>query len=382
MTPLSRRRLIGGAAASNLLLAGSSTVFGSQANSKVTFGIIGTGGRGRYVGKIMSEDPNAQLVAICDLYPERLDLAKTHIPAAASAQSYKDLHELLARKDIDAVLIATPVFLHPEHFEAAARAGKHIYCEKPAGASVAGVLRMQKAAEAMDKSKTVAFGFQQRWSPEYLEVERMIRNGDLGDLTPMISFWIYGNSVFRKAEQPPLPWDEERIRHWGNYRETSGDIIVEQDCHGVDILNWYSQAHPLKAFGDGGRKARTYGDNMDHVNVTYEYPGGLKGWLIASQLPPRGYWDVKEQFFGTKASVEVARGYYAWTQAGNRTPFRKESKREITIDAVAKFFESIAAGKPYSMAKDAVESTLTSLLGRLAIDKRREVTWDELLKSA
>ena len=95
------------------------TAFAYQANSAVRFGIIGTGGRGQYVGTLMAKDPNARITAICDIYPDRIDAAKTKIPGADKAKTYRDYHELLNDKDIDAVLIATPVFLHPEHFEAA-----------------------------------------------------------------------------------------------------------------------------------------------------------------------------------------------------------------------------------------------------------------------
>ena len=381
MTKLTRRHALAGMAA-NFMIARPETAFGSQANSAVTFGIIGTGGRGRYVGTLMAKDPRARLAAICDIYPDRIDLAKTHVPGADATRVYKDYKELLARADIDAVLIATPVFLHPEHFEAAVKAGKHIYCEKPAGADVAGVKLLMRAGERADKSKTIAFGFQQRFSPEYLTAEKMLRSGQLGDLTLMMSYWIWGGNAFRKVEPSPYSPEEEKIRHWTWYKETCGDFIVEQDCHGVDVLNWFAEAHPLKAIGDGGRKARTYGDISDHVNVTYTYPDGLKGWLLGTQLPPKPYWDVKEQFFGTLGVIETARSYYTWFEAGKKEVTKVESKREITTDAVEAFFKSIVAGKPYSMALSSAEATLTSLLGRMAIEQRREVTWEEMMQSA
>src|SRR5581483_12406462 len=106
-------------------------------------------------------DPRARLVAICDIFPDRIDSAKTQIPGADKARVFRDNEELLNQSDIDAVLITSPVFRHPEHFEAAARARKHIYCEKPAGADVSGVKRLMRAAESADPSKTVQFGFQQ-----------------------------------------------------------------------------------------------------------------------------------------------------------------------------------------------------------------------------
>src|SRR5262249_2270199 len=126
MENISRRQILTGAASAAMIVA-PRTAFSYQANSKVVFGIIGTGGRGSYVGTHMANDANAKLGAICDIYPDKIDSAKTNIPGAADVKAYKDLNELLARPDIDAVLIATPVYLHPVHFEAAVKAGKHIY---------------------------------------------------------------------------------------------------------------------------------------------------------------------------------------------------------------------------------------------------------------
>ncbi len=380
MDTISRRGVLGGLAA-NAAWMTSKTALGSQAASAVSLGIVGTGGRGRYVGAIFARDPRARIAALCDIYPERIDMAKTQIPGADQARVYKDYRDLLAQSDIDAVLIATPVFLHPEHFEAAVKAGKHIYCEKPAAADVAGAKRVMRAAAQADKSKSIVFGFQQRFSPEYLAAEQILRSGQLGDLTLMISYWIWGGSAFRswKSQYPEQEW---KIRHWGIWKETSGDFIVEQDCHGLDVLNWFAQAHPVRAIGDGGRKARTFGDISDHANVIYEYPGGLKGWLLGTQLPPSGYWDVKEQFFGTLGVLETERTYYRWWKADEKKAVRVDSKREITIDAVEKFLESILSGKPMDMATAAAEATLTALLGRLAIERGRAVTWAEMMESA
>jgi len=380
MAKLTRRDALAGVAA-NFMIMKPETALGSQANSAVSFGVIGTGGRGRYVGTLMTKDPRARLAAICDIFADRIDQAKTQMPGADKVPAYKDYKELLAQPGIDAVLIATPVFLHPEQFEAAVNAGKHIYCEKPAGADVAGVKRLMRAAERMDKSKAVGFGYQQRFSPEYLAAEKMLRTGQMGELLLMISYWIWGGSAFRQVGPSPYPEEERKIRHWGAYKETSGDFIVEQDCHGLDVLNWFAEAHPLKAIGDGGRKARTFGDNTDHVCVIYEYPKGLKGWLLGAQLPPRAYWDVKEQFFGTLGVIETTRNDYTWTEAGKREGVTVKSKREITIDAVEAFFTAIVERKPFNMAISSAESTLTALLGRMAAEKRREVTWEEMMRS-
>ncbi|MBI4875354.1 MAG: Gfo/Idh/MocA family oxidoreductase [Acidobacteria bacterium] len=146
---MNRRQALAGLTA-NLTIVSPHTAFGSQANSAVAVGIIGTGGRGRYDGAFFAKDPRAQIAALCDLYPDQIDRAKTQIPAADSAKVFTRFQDLLAAPGIDAVVITTPVYLHPEHFEAAVQARKHIYCEKPAGASVTGVKRLLAAAEKAD----------------------------------------------------------------------------------------------------------------------------------------------------------------------------------------------------------------------------------------
>jgi len=377
MPKMTRRAALGGGA---LLLSKSRTAFGFQANSQVALGIIGTGGRGRYVGTLFANDPRVRVAALCDIYHDQIDRAKTEIPGVDRTPAFKNYQDLLARTDLDAVLIATPVFLHPEHFEAAIEARKHIYCEKPAGADVAGVKQLVRAAKRADASKVIQFGFQQRFSPEYLTALDILRSGQLGELLLMRSDWMLGGAALR-AFQSPYPAEEQRIRHWGAFRETSGDFIVEQDCHGLDILNWFAKSHPLKATGAGGRKKRAFGDNLDHLNVTFEYPDGLRGFLAATQLAVKHYWDVKEQFFGTEGILETERQYYKWHRAEDSDVVVK-SKREITIDAVEAFVSDVLAGKPRNMAFDAADSTFTSLLGRMAIETGHEVTWDEMLRSA
>jgi myo-inositol 2-dehydrogenase / D-chiro-inositol 1-dehydrogenase len=188
-----------------------------------------------------------------------------------------------------------------------------------------------------------------------------------------------------RASTPQLkPDTEERlIREWVRWKDTSGDFIVEQNCHGLDVLNWFAKNHPLKAVGAGGRRMREIGDNTDYANVTYTYPEGLIGWLLGTQLPPRLWWDVKEQFFGTQGVLEVERSYFGYMAANTKKEMEiTRSKREITIDAVEAFFQSIVDKKPFSMWKDSAESTLTAILGRMACELGREVTWEEMLASA
>lgn len=396
---MTRRSAITGAGA-GLMIVSPRTAFTAQANSAVSFGVIGTGGRGRYVGDFMAKTPGARLAAICDKYPDRIDLGKTHIQGADKVPAYRDLNELLGKADIDAVLIATPVYLHPEHFEAAVQSNKHIYCEKPAGADVAGCKRLLRAGEKANKQKTIQFGYQQRFSPEYLTAMKYLTDGRIGEMKLMMSYWVLGGTP-PKPPATPLPTkpanEDEKIRTWGRWEETSGGPIVEQDCHGVDTLNWFAMdVPPTKAWGTAGRRYPLAGGDWktDYHNIAFYYPNGLEGWLISIKHTA-GYRDVKEQLYGSLGLLETSRKYYKlhgpegdWRYPNaddlrDRSLIeRRDSPREITIDAVEAFFKSILEKKPYHMWKSAGESTLTAIMGRMAVHQRREITWAEMMKSA
>jgi predicted dehydrogenase len=375
------------------------TVFSAAANSTVGVGIIGTGDRGQYVGGHMGRDGRARVAAICDIFDDRIEQARKKVPGAADAKVYKDYRRLLDDKNVDAVYIATPVYLHPEMFEAAVAAKKHVYCEKPAGTNVAGVMRLMRAGRRAEPDRTIQFGFQQRFSPEYRKAHELVAAGALGEPRIMMSFWILGGIPSLNAPAGP-PWpklaeEERRIRMWTQWMELSGGDIVECDCHGLDTLNWFANAHPVKAVGQGGlRYPIYYGDvTSDHYNIIFSYPNGAEGYLLSARSTC-GFRDVKEQFFGSKGVLETARTYYklhgpiAASGLANDDKLDDTSliekvptKREITIDAVEAFFSSILEGKPRNMSQDAGISTLTSILGRMAYEFQREITWDEMLRN-
>ncbi|MFN7933891.1 MAG: Gfo/Idh/MocA family oxidoreductase [Bryobacteraceae bacterium] len=381
------------------LILSSATAFGSQANSAVRFGIIGTGGRGQYVGTLMAKDSSARITAICDKYADRIDGAKTKIPGADKATVYRDYHKLLGDPNVDAVLIATPVFLHPEHFEAAVLAKKHVYCEKPAGADVAGCKRILKAWEKRDPKKRIQFGFQQRFSSQYLKARSYLTSGKIGEMKLMMSYWVLGYlpPVKDNPQYLDLPADEQKLRRWASWNKLSGGPIVEQDCHGIDTINWFAKdVHPLSAVGRGGlRYPLAYGDwGTDHHDVIYTYPGGLEGWLISIKHTA-GYRDVKEQFYGSRGMLETSRSYMKLHGMTPDVRFKsaddlrdtslmekEESISDITGEATAIFFKGVLAGEALDMTKTSVESTLTAIMGRMAIETKREITWDEMLRSA
>jgi predicted dehydrogenase len=353
-------------------------VRGTAQNSAVRIGVIGAGSRGTYTSRIIAKDPRAKVVAVCDVVEEQISNAKSRIPAP-EARSFKNYPDLL-NSDVDAVLIATPVYLHPEHFEAAVKSGKHVYMEKPAGLDVAGCKRVMRIADAADRRQNITFGFQQRYGGVYVKAKQLLDSGSIGKIREVhgefLKFALSGD----EPVSPPPKTDEEKLRQWKLWRATFGEVIVETYVHNLDAINWFLGAHPLKAIGTGGRTVEKRGDLLDHLSVTYDYPGKVQATFIGSQMTPRFFRSNRERYITDKGFLETAREY--WTYNSGAGPVTEKAEHDITVDALAEFVRRVSERKPENVGVRAAESTLTSILGQMAIDLRREVTWDEMMASA
>ncbi len=372
MKPETTRRSFlsaGAAAAGAFTIVAPRSVRGSQANSQVAVGLIGCGGRGSFDGSIANADPRARVMALCDKFPDQFDKSETTIKSQ-NTRKYTDFEKLLAAPDIDAVFIATPPFEHPRMLEAAIQAKKHIYCEKPIGVDVAGVQRAIAAGNKADKTKTIFVGFQQRYGPEYLEAYKRIQNGAIGELVNARGFWISNDPFARKPYDPAV----EKLRNWFAYHEYSGDIIVEQDCHNLDVLHWFLGGLPLSAVGRGNKKVRKDMDILDNLTVIYQWPNGFFVNFEANQLTPRGFSKVGEEFTGTKGSIATSRARMTHYK-GLRDSEDMPTKRDITIDAIEAFVTRIVNNDPDNVVERSALSTCIALLGRTAIYTGREATW-------
>jgi predicted dehydrogenase len=352
----------------------------SAANSAVTVGLIGAGERGTFVAGLMAKNTPARITALCDVVDARIDTAKQSI-GLESPKVYRDFQKLLA-SDVDAVIIATPVYLHPEHFEAAVRSGKHIYIEKPAAVDVAGCKRIIRAADSADRKLNITFGFQRRYAQVYLRAKQLADSGAIGAIRLGHARFIKsGGAAAEAGKLPPPKTEAEKIAAWHAWKDLSGDLIVENNVHLIDVLNWFLGGHPRSAIGSGGTTAATRGDMRDHNFVAFEYDDGVQGQLSGTTLAPPGYRDVVEQFFGSKGMVETSENHWRHYRGPGQETVEK-SPRNITIDAVADFVNRIAENRPHNTAITGAESTLTAVLGRMAMDRRREVTWDEMMQSS
>jgi predicted dehydrogenase len=371
-SPLSRRNFISGSAAgaAAFSIMSPQTVKGYQANSKISVGLIGSGGRGSFDASIVNGDPRGRITALCDLYDDHLEKAAQTIKVE-NPTIYKDFEKLLASPDIDAVIIATPPFEHPRMLEAAVQAKKHVYCEKPAGVNLEGVQRVIAAGKKCDPSKNLTFGFQQRYGPAYLEAFKRLQAGDIGPLTNARAYWIGGDPFKRVAYPDPKT---EHLRNWFCYRDYSGDFIVEQDCHNFDVLHWFLNATPTSAVGRGGRKVRTNMEILDNLSLTFAFPDNILVNFEANQLSPPGFSHVGEQFTGTKGVLDTSRQRLIHTK-GPHNVETIESKRDITYDGIEAFLQRIVDGQTENVAERSAVSTLFAILGRTAIYENREATW-------
>jgi myo-inositol 2-dehydrogenase / D-chiro-inositol 1-dehydrogenase len=375
MTDNTRRKFVtGSAAGAGLLILRPETVRGSQANSALTVGLIGAGRRGVAISGIFARNEFARIAALCDIYKDQLDAASAKFSGAKLFTNYK---ELLA-SDVDAVYIATPPALHPEHFEAAVAAKKHIFCEKPAGVDVAGCKRVLAAARKADKSKRISFDYQQRYGVDYNAAYNRVKNGEIGKIAMIRAAWIGGPLPVRNGH----PANEEEMRNWLYYPKLSGDIIVEQNCHNLDVVNWFTGTHPVKASGYGNRALRkSPGSILDSLGVTFEFADGTIFSYSAGQFEARMYQDISETFIGEKGTIRTSRQGYQFFDKPNREPQMIQSpssKADITKDAVDAFIDGARSGKIENAAFWAVESTLTAVMAREAIYSGKPMTWADL----
>ncbi|MBM3783485.1 MAG: Gfo/Idh/MocA family oxidoreductase [Acidobacteria bacterium] len=352
---------------------------GTKTNSAITVGLIGTGNRGPYVASSLQKHSQGRVVALCDLFPERMEKAKQTI-GVENPRLYSDYKQLLA-SDVDAVIIATPVYLHAEHFEAAIKSGKHIYIEKPAAGTVADCKRIMKAADGASRKVNITFGFQRRYAELYQKAKKMADSGAIGEIQMGFVRFIKSGPAWNDAEKLPAPkTDIEKVKGWNGWRDLNGDLIVENNVHSIDVLNWFLGSRPLSAIGAGGMTVRRQGDMRDHNFVAYEYAKGVQGQLLGATLAAARYRDVVEQFFGSKGVIETSENHWRHFGVPGAEVFEK-SPRNNTIDSAVAFVERIRTGQVENAGVRGVESTLTAILGRMAMDKRREVTWDEMMKS-
>jgi predicted dehydrogenase len=364
---MDRRSFVAGSAAA---IQGA---FAQSANGQVATAVIGVGNRGSYLlGAVMNQPP-ARVVALCDNKPDRLDKAAT---AAAKLNPFTtgDWRKIIDRKDVEAVYIATPPYLHSEMAIAALRAGKHVYCEKPVGVTAAQVRELVKAARA---SKTVFVAGQQMRSFKQIgEAVRRIREGVIGDV------------VWAKAQRhgsADLPHDSTS-GDWYFDVSKSGGYLIEMSVHNLDACNWAIGSRPARACGFGGiqlYKNDPPGRSIpDCGSLTYEYLNGAQLSFTQNVFHPRTLPMNDQTIFvyGTKGAVDLLNGAMLHPLGRGGQASVLAAKQEEPGDAHIKaFYECIKTGAA-SPADITVGATaaLTAIMGHEAMMRKTVVNWSDL----
>lgn len=331
---------------------------------------------------------DVQVVALADLFEDRLahcrvQLAKVGIaiPRETCFVGFDAYKQLLALSEVNYVILASPPHFRPLHLKAAIDANKHVFMEKPAAVDVPGVKTVIEAGQlAHMKGLGIAAGIQRRHLKSYRETIQRIRDGAIGDLLYARCYWDGGEIwvIERKDGWSDMEW---QLRNWNYFTWLSGDHIVEQHVHNLDIMNWVIGSHPVRAVaGVGGRQVRTgkqHGHIFDHFAVEFEYPDGVR---VFSQCRQINGCDnlVEEAVVGTfgqsncKNSIVTRRGGIWRFRGKDPNPYRQEHE-----DLIA----SIRAGQPINVAKAVAESTMTGILGREAVYSGKAVDWETAMKS-
>jgi myo-inositol 2-dehydrogenase/D-chiro-inositol 1-dehydrogenase len=410
-TRVGRREFVGvTAAAAGITILRPSIVFGTQANSAVRMGILGCGGRGLGVMSSFLKNTTAVVTAAGDVFQDNLEagkkrldevsagLGKPAIDPSRTFKGFKAYEALFTSKDVDALYVASPPYFHPMHLEAAIASGKHIYLEKPVAVDVPGCKKVMALGEKAKGKVSLAVGFQIRHASPYAELAKRIHEGQIGQ--PVSGQIHYFASAINRPDWPNASAAELRLRNWIHDKTISGDIIVEQNVHIIDVTNWFLKGHPVKAVGSGGRVGRTdKGDCYGHYNCVFTYPGDVHVSFASTQFTNAKWGGVGMQYYGTKGWAEARYDTPVRLSAETEWEFPGLGKPEATDTAAAvtgafrgalddadsnkqkAFIESITSGKLLNEAQQGAESTLAGILGRMAAYTGKEVTWDQMLKS-
>jgi len=356
----------------------------------IKVGVIGCGGRGTGAAfDCLNADPGVKIVALGDLFKDRLDGCLGRLTGDEKLKERVDItpdrcftgfdnYEKVIDCGVDMVIMAAPPGFRPAHVKYAVDKGKHIFMEKPVAVDAPGVKLILEAGEiATQKKLGIVAGTIKRHQANYVATVKRIHDGAVGDILSAQCYYNTGElwNHGRKPEWTDVEW---QIRNWLYFTWLSGDHIVEQHVHNIDVINWALNAHPLKCVGMGGRQKRTdpaYGHIFDHFAVEYEYPNGVRVMSMCRQQDGC-CGNVSERVIGTEGSSNCAgliKGSREWKFEGSApSPYVQEH-----IDLIS----GIRDGKPLNEARQIAESSLTAIMGRMSAYTGQEITWEQAMNS-
>ncbi|OGD11692.1 MAG: oxidoreductase [Candidatus Aminicenantes bacterium RBG_13_62_12] len=362
-------------------------VTGSDA---IRVGVVGCGGRGTGAAiDCLNSAPGVEVVALYDLFQDRIDSSlktirekhpdKVKVTPERMFTGFEGYKKLSALPEVNLVIMASPPGFRPMQLQAAVEGGKNVFMEKPVAVDPVGIRSVLASSDlASKKGLAIVAGTQRRHQARYLEIMKRIHEGAIGELVGGQCYWNQGD-LWVKQREPGMSEMEWQCRNWLYFTWLSGDHIVEQHVHNIDVVNWAFQALPVKVMGMGGRQARTgpeFGNIYDHFAVEFEYPNGVRVMSMCRQT--KGAAErIEEKLVGTKGlafGYGEIKGPSPWTFEGEEVnPYVQEHG-----DLIA----SIRSGKPLNEGRRVAESTMCAIIGRMSAYTGRAINWDWAVQSS
>jgi predicted dehydrogenase len=394
------QRLSQAASAAGAVLAGGLAVARAAhaaGSDRIKIALVGCGGRGTGAAiNALAASPSVTLVAMADAFAEPLRTSlqsietyfqdhkeRVDVPEARRFVGLDAFQKALGC-GIDMVLLCGPPGFRPGQFEAAVAAGKHVFLEKPVATDGPGVRRILAAnRQAKEKGLAVAVGHHLRHEIKHKEIIRRIHDGAIGPVR-FLRVYFDSSGVWVRPRKPGQSEMEHQVHNWYYFTWLSGDHIVEQHVHDIDVGNWIKQGHPVKANGMGGRQVRIgpeYGEIYDHHSVEFEYADGARMFSVCRHMP--GTWGAfSEHAHGTKGRAEIEGHGHSILIVRGQPPRRWERGPDGHQLEMDDLFAALAAGRPYNEGDAGAEASMTAILGRMATYSGRTVTWDEGINSS
>jgi predicted dehydrogenase len=353
------------------VLAAPAVLRAQSRGEKLRLAVVGTGNRGSFLLKQLLEVGDTEVVAVCDVVPERVDTAASAVGGkGGAAKTYTDFRKMLDEvQGIDAVVLATPDYTHREFDIEILGRGKHLYAEKPLALTVEDCRAVATAASGAKGIFQV--GFQLRHDPARNAAMGWIKEGKAGKVLQCHGMR-HGGDLPRD-----IPWYFDKTK--------CGDIVTDQGIHILDLFRWAVGQPPVRCYGNGGTTlfvneppGRTV---MDHYSLIYEFEGGAQINFSHHYFDPPGWTGIQERVFGSEGAVDLAKAEFQPRMSRQRMKLEvPDAGKDSTYMSLAAFVENVKLGKrPLNDAQSALEATLVALMGTRAIYEKRVVTWGEMI---
>ena len=399
-----RRDFLKASAAAGVAATVSTAGAFAAGNETIKVGLIGCGGRGTGAvrdilmaeKKISGAAPKVEIVAVGDVFKNQAEGAVRAFKSKNAKSRYLpfidqikvtpettfdglDAYQKVLNAGVDLVILATPPGFRPIHLEAAIKAKKHIFCEKPVAVDATGARKCYSLVNEVKKQNiALVAGTQRRHQKGYIDTIAKIHDKAIGEIASARCSW-NGQGIWFRDREEGMKDGTYQIHNWYHFLWMCGDHIVEQHVHNLDVINWIMGMPPEKAVGMGGRAARKVGDASevgniwDHYAVEYEYKGGVKLYSYCRHIP--GDNDVSESVVGTKGRCRVNAYVINGEQVSN-------DDEDAYVQEHIDLLNSIRAGKPLNELQSVTDATFTAILGRNASYACKTLKWADALAAA